>query len=122
MTKQEHLQKIKSKCQSLLALAEKRTPGKWDHHKTGYAIHGFDGFICKTEYSDGDAAKRRQENAAFIASDKTTLITAIVEAVKSAINASFATAIFAAIKSAIASADNSALWISNKYPVAPTCG
>jgi hypothetical protein len=57
-----------------LALAEKATPGPWRHHKTGYAIHGFDGgFICKTEYADKDAAKHRQENATFIAASRTIL-------------------------------------------------
>ena len=29
MTTEEHLKKIKTKCESLLAIAEKRTPGKW---------------------------------------------------------------------------------------------
>ena len=29
MNTQEHLQRIKSKCEQLLELAEKRTPGKW---------------------------------------------------------------------------------------------
>lgn len=29
MTTEEHLNRIKAKCQELLALAEKRTPGKW---------------------------------------------------------------------------------------------
>jgi hypothetical protein len=64
----DHLSLIESHLKKLLAIAEKRTQGKWSHRKTGYAIHGFDnGFICKTEYGDGDAAKHRQENAAFIA-------------------------------------------------------
>ena len=33
MTPQEHLQKIKNKCEQLLAIAAKRTPGRWweDH-------------------------------------------------------------------------------------------
>ncbi len=30
MTTSEHLQRIKAKCESLLELAAKRTPGKWD--------------------------------------------------------------------------------------------
>jgi hypothetical protein len=30
MTTTEHLQKIKAKCEALLALAEKRTPGRWN--------------------------------------------------------------------------------------------
>tara|TARA_R110000868_G_scaffold151222_1_gene374890 strand:+ start:1084 stop:1446 length:363 start_codon:yes stop_codon:yes gene_type:complete len=55
-----------------LAICEKATARPWEHHKTGYAVHGFDGgFICKTEYADADAAKRRQENAAFIAAART---------------------------------------------------
>ena len=29
MTTEEHLDRIKSRCRELLALAEKRTPGKW---------------------------------------------------------------------------------------------
>ncbi len=33
MTTQEHLEKIKAKCQSLLAIAEKRTPGMWQIRK-----------------------------------------------------------------------------------------
>jgi hypothetical protein len=68
-----------------LALAEKATPGPWRHHKTGYAIHGFDeGFICKTEYADKDAAKHRQENAAFIAASR-TLLPASLRCLKTAI-------------------------------------
>ena len=35
MTTIEHLNKIKAKCEQLLAIAEKRTPGTW--HKTRYA-------------------------------------------------------------------------------------
>jgi hypothetical protein len=35
MTTQEHLNKILAKCRELLALAEKRTPGKWDRAKSG---------------------------------------------------------------------------------------
>jgi hypothetical protein len=30
MTTTEHLQRIKTKCEELLAIAEKRTPGEWD--------------------------------------------------------------------------------------------
>ena len=30
MTTEEHLKKIKAKCESLLAIAEKRTPGRWE--------------------------------------------------------------------------------------------
>ncbi len=29
MTREEHLQRIVAKCQELLAIAQKRTPGKW---------------------------------------------------------------------------------------------
>ncbi len=32
MTPQEHLEKICTKCRELLAIAEKRTPGKWLLH------------------------------------------------------------------------------------------
>lgn len=38
MTTQEHLQRIKTKCQELLAIAEKRTPGTWwEDHPSVYA-------------------------------------------------------------------------------------
>jgi len=31
MTTEQHLQKIKAKCEELLAIAEKRTPGEWEY-------------------------------------------------------------------------------------------
>lgn len=40
MTTTEHLQKIKSKCEQLLAIAEKRTPGKWEFDGSKTLEHG----------------------------------------------------------------------------------
>ena len=37
MNTKEHLEKIKAKCQELLATAEKRTPGEWAHWPTHWA-------------------------------------------------------------------------------------
>ena len=37
MNTKEHLEKIKTKCQELLAIAEKRTPGEWAHWPTHWA-------------------------------------------------------------------------------------
>jgi hypothetical protein len=48
MTQQEHLQKIKSKCEQLLALAEERTQGKWVH-PTQLATH----IICANSLNNG---------------------------------------------------------------------
>jgi hypothetical protein len=46
MTTTEHLQRIKAKCQELLAIAEKRTPGEWTKlaksvwQNNGYIVAG----------------------------------------------------------------------------------
>lgn len=78
MNIQQRAATVLQEIDAALALAEKATLGPWTHHKTGYAIHGFDnGFICKTEYGDADASKRRQENAAFIAASRTGWPTAL---------------------------------------------
>jgi hypothetical protein len=63
MTTTEHLQKIKAECERLLAIAEKRTKGKWIYHEgrrmSIYAdtfhqdavLHGDEYCI---DYTDGD--------------------------------------------------------------------
>lgn len=42
MNPQDHLQKIKAKCEELLAIAEKRTPGKWEEDTAGVFVGGKD--------------------------------------------------------------------------------
>ena len=64
MTTKEHLTKIKEKCEQLLELATKRTPGKWldktqfvaqlDERTGGYSVK-----VCGTNY---------QKDTSFIAS------------------------------------------------------
>ena len=49
MNTTEHLEKIKAKCQQLLATAEKRTPGKW--------IHDACAVISRCSEHDGEARK-----------------------------------------------------------------
>ena len=55
MNIQEHLQKIKTKCQELLAIAEKRTAGKWN--ATQSWVGSENSCIAATKHfrSDGDA-------------------------------------------------------------------
>ena len=75
MTTIEHLQRIKSRCQELLATAEKRTPGRW-HGEPGndliyrgkWVIAGaFDGeYVCKD--CPIIPEEEQHNNAAFIAS------------------------------------------------------
>lgn len=63
MTTQEHLQKIKAKCKELLAIAKKRTPGKWKNTKPNsgrFQISGVQGKqVCAmrnhNEQTDADA-------------------------------------------------------------------
>jgi hypothetical protein len=51
MTTTEHLEKIKAKCVELLALAEKRTPGKWKLGHMPRDIYGTDGLpVASTAY------------------------------------------------------------------------
>lgn len=68
MTTQEHLEKIKAKCQSLLADAEKRTPGRWKS-SPNYLIGGWwvqTPFNEVAETSTADFCN--EHDAAFIAS------------------------------------------------------
>jgi hypothetical protein len=60
MNTQEHLQKIKAKCQKLLAIAEKRTQGQWTQ----------DHLYVDTDDDNNDLIKTAGNinNAAFIAS------------------------------------------------------
>jgi hypothetical protein len=70
MNTQKHLQAIKDKCQELLAIAEKRTPGRW-HAPLGFETH-------VVSHDDTEAVTKCHEsprpfgadisNAAFIAS------------------------------------------------------
>ncbi len=69
MTPQEHLQKIIDKCRANLALAEKRTPGKWktDAHLPRLVTTNDDKLsITYSETCDG-LYPQREDNAAFIA-------------------------------------------------------
>jgi len=65
MTTQEHLQKIKTKCQANLALAEKRTQGKWylDDDRVYVAPH----IKVASAISVNLTSKEDYDNAAFIA-------------------------------------------------------
>lgn len=72
MNTQDHLQRIKAKCQELLAIAEKRTPGEWK------SCNGQKGTIIRRKSANvigepQDVARawncwRKDGNAAFIAS------------------------------------------------------
>jgi len=67
MTQQEHLNRIKAKCQELLSIAEKRTPGKWASSHNVVQTELFAEYIVScnslhTPESEDDC------NAAFIAS------------------------------------------------------
>ena len=63
MTTNERLQKIKTKCQELLEIAEKRTPGAWsaDVEDGSY-------FVYQPENRSGVACEINRNNAPFIAS------------------------------------------------------
>lgn len=65
MTTTEHLQKIKSKCQSLLDIAEKRTPGRWGNasNQVGH-IKDHMGIAACFYREDNE----NDDNAAYIAS------------------------------------------------------
>lgn len=84
MTTQEHLTKIKQHCQELLAIAEKRTAGTWNHWPTHWA-GGSDSFkygddncpwinsdikrdIVRVNPFGAYANQESMANAAFIAS------------------------------------------------------
>lgn len=80
MTTEEHLKKIKAKCESLLAIAEKRTPGEWTlFHQQGErpGIECGDTSIViigrEDDFADDGGVRGRDDveaihNAAFIAS------------------------------------------------------
>ena len=73
MTTEEHLNRIKVRCQELLALAEKRTHGKWQHRKGGfcsYWISRADNFskIAEIPAESCYTAPEISQNAIFIAS------------------------------------------------------
>ena len=74
MSTQEHLNRIKAKCQELLAIAEKRTAGKWCKSKTCVGIPAVmqdcRAVALMGIRSNGDALDLRnfECNAAFIAS------------------------------------------------------
>lgn len=68
MTTQEHLERIVAKCRELLAIAEKRTPGKWEtgfasyQVVTSYRTNGK--LICEMMTN---TSSERDEDAAYIA-------------------------------------------------------
>jgi hypothetical protein len=59
MNTQEHLQKIKAKCQKLLAIAEKRTQGQWSQDRL---------YVDTDDNNDLIKVEGNINNAAFIAS------------------------------------------------------
>ena len=74
MTTEEHLQRIRARCTELLAIAEKRTPGRWRASKgawTGmWSVSGVD-TVCDLSYEDDHASIEYPNdgaNATFIAS------------------------------------------------------
>jgi hypothetical protein len=78
MTTTEHLEKIKAKCQQLLAIAERRTVGKWsvnmDRNWETFSVEA-DDTICDLFYMSEETHHRHpfyeeneQNNANFIAS------------------------------------------------------
>lgn len=68
MTREEHLNKIVSKCRELLAIAEKRTPGEWKQGKDRSVSHMIYGQIGRLAESIGGEVNRTNANSAFIAS------------------------------------------------------
>jgi hypothetical protein len=59
MNTQEHLHKIKAKCQKLLAIAEKRTQGQWSQDRL---------YVDTDDNNDLIKVEGNINNAAFIAS------------------------------------------------------
>jgi len=76
MTTIEHLQRIKSRCQELLATAEKRTPGRWVIHPSRqWPLVSPENYteppVAKVDCSISDQNRPYEEasaNATFIAS------------------------------------------------------
>lgn len=77
MTTIEHLNKIKAKCEQLLAIAEKRTPGPWHTHEMSsiYVGNGSPASLWELVHSTEKlnnltqaSQKRLRQNATFIAS------------------------------------------------------
>jgi len=67
MTTQEHLNRIKAKCQELLAIAEKRTAGRWSVEPFGnWEEYKIDPHIFSGE--PAEATGMTLSDAAFIAS------------------------------------------------------
>jgi len=66
MSTEEHLNKIVAKCRELLAIAEKRTPGKWMTIERHVVKESDDDVVAS---ADGDfmSAEMDERNAAFIA-------------------------------------------------------
>jgi hypothetical protein len=65
MNTQKHLQRIKAKCQKLLAIAEKRTAGEWRVFPS-YRVNELSG-LCVAEM-ESMTSDERDRNADFIAS------------------------------------------------------
>jgi len=77
MNTQEHLNRIKAKCEQLLAIAEKRTAGEWIHAtdigQVGSIECGIEVIAMTQEHvclagKHRDQIERRNHNATFIAS------------------------------------------------------
>ena len=69
MTTTERLQKIKAKCQELLAIAEKRTPGEWVNTISGSMLSSYPVVITTDKPVHVEACESDYpENTAFIAS------------------------------------------------------
>ena len=57
MTTEQHLEKIVEKCRELLAIAEKRTPGKWENSEVNALIYKNEwviGSMASYEFVDAD--------------------------------------------------------------------
>jgi len=67
MTTQEHLEKIVTKCRELLAIAEKRTPGKWESGPTSQPTQGLLVRGCDRYAKWRASTQMPIEDAAFIA-------------------------------------------------------
>ncbi len=78
MTTQEHLNKILEKCRAFLEIAEKRTPGTWQHGDARKEVSldhvyrqptkpGQAAGVCTSGLASGISSEQAENDAAFIA-------------------------------------------------------
>ncbi len=65
LTTEEHLNKIVARCRTLLALAEKRTPGRWGNETPSYRAYAMSGRHCVAEMMT-HTSHQRDSDAAYI--------------------------------------------------------